>query len=180
VANYREIVTKAVVGKGRKTFSNKYVLKPSEVPTTILGCWVINHNFSGHKSGDKIIVDGSCDINIWYSFDNDTQTIVAKETINYSEVLSITRRNIDNISNDEEIIVRSLRQPTCVNVNIIDDQIEYEIEKELGIELVGDTKVRIAIDDGEDEWEELYDLPDEKQLEETIEQEVNEEFLSDE
>lgn len=43
MANFREIVTKAVIGKGKKTFSNHYTLVPQEAPTTILGCWVINH-----------------------------------------------------------------------------------------------------------------------------------------
>lgn len=41
--NYREIVTKAVIGKGKKSFSNHYSLIPEEKPSTILGCWVINH-----------------------------------------------------------------------------------------------------------------------------------------
>lgn len=43
MANYREIVTKAVVGKGKKHFVNQSTVTPEAVPTTILGCWVINH-----------------------------------------------------------------------------------------------------------------------------------------
>lgn len=43
MASYREIVTKTVIGKGKKIFSNHYNLTPEQVPTTILGCWVINH-----------------------------------------------------------------------------------------------------------------------------------------
>ena len=45
MANTREIVTKAVIGKGKKTFTTTNRAKAEEVPTTILGCWVINHNF---------------------------------------------------------------------------------------------------------------------------------------
>ena len=43
MGSFREIVTKAVIGKGKKLFSNNYTLIPEEIPTTILGCWVINH-----------------------------------------------------------------------------------------------------------------------------------------
>ncbi len=43
MASYREIVTKSVIGKGKKTFTNNYTFSVTEVPTTILGCWVINH-----------------------------------------------------------------------------------------------------------------------------------------
>ena len=45
MANYREIVTKTVLGKAKKSFINHYTLTPEEKPTTILGCWVINHKF---------------------------------------------------------------------------------------------------------------------------------------
>ena len=43
MASTREIVTKAVVGKGKKTFTTTKTVTPECIPTTILGCWVINH-----------------------------------------------------------------------------------------------------------------------------------------
>ncbi|HPE14759.1 MAG TPA: outer spore coat protein CotE [Bacilli bacterium] len=177
MASFKEIVTKAVIGKGKKTFSNKYVMMPSEKPSTILGCWVINHTFKGYKQNEKIMVEGSCDINIWYSYDNDTKTVVAKDTINYQELLNVTRKTESDLSSNEEIIVRSLKQPSCVNVTINNGNIEYEIEKELGIEIVGDTKVRIAIDENEDEWDEIVD---DDEISKEIDNDVKEEFLTDE
>lgn len=178
MASFREIVTKAVIGKGKKTFSNHYTLVPQETPTTILGCWVINHKFKGTKSGDKILVEGTCDINIWYSYDNDTKTLVSNQTISYSELLGITRKKDSDIDGTEEIIVRSLRQPTCTKVEIVNGNVEYDIEKELGIEIVGDAKVRIAVDEEEDEWEEIMD--DEKpNIMEEIDASVKENFITD-
>jgi len=179
MANFREIVTKAVIGKGKKVFSNKYMLMPKELPTTILGCWVINHKFKGTKLDDKILVEGSCDVNIWYSYDFDTKTIVSNETINYSEVVSIARKKEANISDHEEIIVRSLKQPTSTKVEIKDQVIVYDIEKELGIEIVGDVKVRITVDDDEDEWDEIIDEKEEDKILEKIDQEVNENFIDE-
>lgn len=43
MATYKEIVTKAVIGKGKKTFTTTSSIRPEIVPTTVLGCWVINH-----------------------------------------------------------------------------------------------------------------------------------------
>lgn len=40
---YKEIVTKAVIGKGKKTFRNTYELRTTDKIDTVLGCWVINH-----------------------------------------------------------------------------------------------------------------------------------------
>ena len=41
---YKEIVTKAVIGKGKKMTSNSLQIKTEYEPNTILGCWVINHH----------------------------------------------------------------------------------------------------------------------------------------
>ena len=179
MASYREIVTKTVIGKGKKTFSNHYNLTPEQTPTTILGCWVINHNFKGYKNGDKIEVDGSCDVNIWYAYDNDTKTIVTNKTITYRELLNVARKKESDINSEEEIIVRSLKQPTCTKVDIVNNTISYDIEKELGIEIVGDAKVRIAVDEEEDEWDEIIDEKEEEDLMEEIDKGVNENFINE-
>ena len=86
---YKEIVTKAVIGKGKKYYKNKYSIQTEHTPTTVLGCWVINHNFKGYEENGKIIVDGSFDVNIWYSYDNDSKTTVITKKINYIEQATI-------------------------------------------------------------------------------------------
>ena len=54
--------------------------------------------------------------------------------------------------------------------------IDFDIEKELGIEVVGDTKVKIMVEDDEDKWEVFDDNVTDETLEE-IDNEVNEDFL---
>lgn len=179
MANYREIVTKTVLGKGKKLFTNHYSLTPEEVPSTILGCWVINHKFEGVKEQNKIRVRGTSDVNIWYSYDNNTKTLVSKQTITYDELLNVNKRRESNINDNSEVIVESLKDPTCTKVEIKDGKIEYDIEKELGIEIVGDAKVRIAIDDSEDEWEEILEEHEEKDIISEIDKEVKENFIEE-
>lgn len=171
MANYREIVTKAVIAKGKKLFTTEHDVKAINKPTTILGVWVINHNFNGVKDREEIKINGSFDVNVWYSYDNDTKTEVLKDTIQYSEIIRMKNREE---SDEEDIIVRSLKQPNCINVNINDDMIHYSIEKELGVELVGDVKVKIQADDEEDPWEEIVE-----DNEKTIDNSINEEYLSE-
>lgn len=176
MANTREIVTKAVIGKGKKTFTTTNHTKPEEVPSTILGCWVINHNFTGVKTGDKISISGSYDVNIWYSYDNDTKTNVLRERNTYNEFVNVRPRE-EADTTGEDIIVRSLKQPSCTKVEIEQGEIVYTIEKELGIELVGDVKVKIQTNDEEDPWDEIID---ERELDEKIEEEVKEDFIKEE
>ena len=174
MANYKEIVTKAVVSKGKKSFTSEHTLTVANKPSTILGCWVINHNFHGVKNSDTILISGSYDINIWYSYDNDTKTEVVKQTNTYEETVHMRPVESDVLS--EEIIVRSLKQPNCVKIDIDDNTIKYTIEKELGIELVGDIKVKIEANMEEDPWEEIVE---EQKLDDVIDKEVKEDYIEE-
>ena len=56
MANYKEIVTKAVISKGKKLFKTTHSVTVDK-PSTVLGCWVINHNFSGSKNNNDIVIN---------------------------------------------------------------------------------------------------------------------------
>ncbi|MEF2690795.1 MAG: outer spore coat protein CotE [Bacilli bacterium] len=170
MAVYKEIVTKAVIGKGKKSFSDSYTVTPETIPTTVLGCWVINHAFKGYPNSGKIVIDGSFDVNIWYSYDNDTKTNVISKKITYTNTSTVNVKN-GEITPDTEVIVRSLKQPTCKKVEIKDNDITFTIEKELGIEIIGDTKAKILVEDDDESWDTLDDV------EEQIDNEVNENYI---
>lgn len=163
---YKEIVTKAVVGKGKKYYRNTYTVNTETSPNTVLGCWVINHKFSGKEVDGKIEIDGSFDVNLWYSYDNDTKTSVITKNIPYKELVTVSQKETTD-SNSKDIIVRSLKQPSCISAKEKDNSIVIEIEKELGIEIVGDTKVKIAIEEDEEPWDEIAE-----EVTEEVEQEI--------
>ena len=174
MGNYREIISKAIISKGKKIFSQKDSIKVEKKPTTILGCWVINHKFSGIKQNNQILINGSYDINIWYSYDNDTKTDVIKETHNYNEVVKM--RDINDDYDNTSIVVRSLNDPKCVKVNIDSNKIDYQVDLELGIELVGDMKVKIMVDENLDDYN-LIEEEKDNSVDKEIDNEVNEDYL---
>ena len=176
MALYKEIVTKAIIGKGKKYFKDNYNITVNNQPSTILGCWVINHQFKGYKSNDKVGVNGSYDVNIWYSYDNDSKTMVASKKIEYNNLFNVKLRENLDLSNDTDIIVKPLKQPSCSSVNIDSNKIVFDIEKELGIEIVGDTKVKIAIEEDEDPWDDIIDDVDDKTLKD-IDDNVSEQYI---
>lgn len=134
----------------------------------------MTHQFKGTVSGDKVVIDGNFDINIWYSYDDDKKTAVASKNISYSENVNVKTKSGTSLSGSD-IIVRALKQPSCSNVNAKDDVIEFDIEKELGIEVVNDEKVKIAIEEDEEPWDTLDD--DYETVEKTIDEEVKEDFI---
>lgn len=155
MAEYREIVTKAIIGKGKKSTTDSYSLTTEEKANTVLGCWVINHTFSGATVGDKVLVNGSFDVNVWYSYDNDSKTAVSTKRFNYTDTMKM--KSLNDIDVSSEVIVKSLKQPTVSDVSVNDGVVNLNIDKELGIELVGDTKVRVPIEAIDDDYELIED-----------------------
>lgn len=172
--NFREIVTKAVIGKAKKTTVQNVNIKPENNPDTVLGCWVINNKFSGSNQNGRVLVSGSFDVNVWYSYDNDTKTAVTTHNISYQDIMNVTLKNDSTLDNTSEILVRSLRQPTVSNVEVDNGVVDLTIEKEIGVEIVGNTKVKVSVEEFDDDYEELID----EELEDSIDS-IDPEYLEE-
>lgn len=157
MAYYKEIVTKAVIGKGKKTIKSVNVAELNGNIDNVLGCWVINHRFKGYVKDNSIYLSGSYDINIWYSYDNNSKTNVIVNNYTYEEPMNVRINNSSNISQDSEIIVRALNQPSVTNVEIEGKEIKINLESEMGVEVIGDSVVRVSTTDDYDDYEEIID-----------------------
>ncbi len=175
MSSYKEIVTKAVVGKAKKNSISKFSVKPEENPDTILGCWVINHTFEGKNQNGVVSIDGAFDVNIWYSYNNDTKTSVTTKRFAYNDKMQIRLKDGSSLNDASEIIVRSLNQPTVTDVNIKNGEVHLTIEKELGVEIVGNTMLKVSVEEDTDDYEVIEDF-DESSASTGIES-VNDDYL---
>ncbi|MBQ3021130.1 MAG: outer spore coat protein CotE [Bacilli bacterium] len=175
MAYFKEIVTKAIIGKGKKTSNLEHIVQTEDNINTVLGCWVINHIFDGINNNGKVNVNGSYDINIWYSYDNNTKTNVLVRRFNYQDIMNVKIKENSEVDNTSEIIVRALNQPSVTDVNVEGSEIKLTVHKELGVEVVGDTKVRVSV---EDEFEDYEEILDEDEINEALETEVSDDYLN--
>lgn len=173
--NYKEIVTKAIIGKGKKEFKNTYEVNTDKIVDTVLGCWVINHKLRGVHDNEYIKINGSFDVNIWYSYDNNTKTDVINSSVSYEERVRVKLKDNSFLSDESEIIVRSLKNPSCIDVSSNQNNIKYTISKELGIEIVGDQIIRIPISNNEDDYDLIID---EEEVSKEIDNSINEDYLA--
>ena len=173
--SFKEIVTKAVIGKAKKKGVSKFVVKPGEVPDTVLGCWVINHTFEGRGVNGVVEIHGGFDVNVWYSYNNDTKTAVATEHFTYEDRMNIKLKDGAVLNDASEIIVRSLTQPTVTDVHTENGVVELSIEKELGVEIVGNTMIKVSVEEEEDDYEVIDDEPNEEDDE--VIKEIDEDYL---
>lgn len=178
MAYFKEIVTKAVVGKGKKSTTEKFSIKPEEKPSTVLGCWIINHKFQGSTNNGDIYVNGSYDVNVWYSYDNDTKTGVASGNFTYNDKMNVPTSD-SNLTNNTEVIVTSLVEPNVVDVKVEGETVEFNVRKEMGIEVVGDTKIRVNVEDNFDDYTEIVDDETVEDVLQEIDNEIKEDYLEE-
>ena len=167
MANYKEIVTKAVVSKGKKLFTTTKRVKVTN-PSTILGCWVINHEFEATKLNNTVKLDGEFEINIWYSTNNNTRTDIIRETITYKKDIETRTIVKDYLENSDDILARIIQHPTVTNAKILEDFIEVDITFEIVAEIIGETKMKVTVFKEVENWEEEI---------EELDMELNEDFL---
>ena len=164
----REIVTKAVIAKGKKTITLKEEIIPEFNTYSILGVWIINHQFDVIKQNDIVTVDGEFEVNIWYSQDENTKTNICRKKINYQKNIHTRQIVKDYIENSDDAIARIKKHPTCIDAKINDNKITLEIELELICEVIGETKMQVTVFTEPEVW----DVDD-------FENEIDEDFIKD-
>ena len=156
----REIITKAVCGKGRKFSQATHIITPPAKPTGILGCWIINHTYEAEQKGDLIEVVGTYDINVWFSHENNTKTDVAKETVSYVEHVPLSYLDHNHLDTGLKAHAEATQQPNCIDAAVQSDgSVLIKVEREFAVEVIGETKINVVVcpDDGDDKGFEFED-----------------------
>ncbi|EHB64533.1 MULTISPECIES: outer spore coat protein CotE [Paenibacillus] len=143
----REIITKAICGKGRKFSTVTHTVTPPNNPTSILGAWIINHQYEAVAAGDGIEVIGTYDVNIWYSYDKNSQTDVAKETVSYVERVPLSYLDPKHRASTVEVSAEATQEPSCVEASVSSNgtSVILRVEREFAVELVAETKVVVKV-----------------------------------
>ncbi|QVK19467.1 outer spore coat protein CotE [Mycoplasmatota bacterium] len=168
----REIVTKAIVEKGKKAIRFVEKVKTTNPVESVLGCWVLNHNFQAEKTTEGVLIQGIFEVNIWYSYNNNSQTEVTKEMVNYQQEVKTKRKINDYLEKNTDVIVRMIQPPVCSDVKIVDNIIEIEVLLEVAAEVIGETKMRVSVLDQIPN----YDNDDDDDMNE-IDGQINQQFL---
>lgn len=148
---YREIVTKAVLGKGKIANEGEIIVSDLMDVSKILGCWVINHNYTSVFDNNKVFAKGKYDIHVWYGCNSDSDTNIYKRTVDYNEEFDLIMKNKEDINQNNEFIIKCLKYPTCSGLSLNEDgKISVKINKELQLDVIGEAKLRVQISD--EEW----------------------------
>jgi len=167
---YREIVTKAVIGKG-KLNNNVSLSFPCEHKVSkTLGCWIINNDFSPVYEKGKAYIKGKYDIHVWYAYAKDSKTALFQTTHEYQEEVEVHMKNDENVSETSELKAFCTKYPTCTQLRVGEGgKVYLEVEKEYNLDVIGETKLKVQVSKlAEDEW----------LLDEEIDNNVNVDYLN--
>ncbi len=151
---FREILTKAVVGKGRKSSITIHEILPEKAASRTLGCWIINSHATPYvKSDETIEVEGTYDIHIWYGCGEDQDTEIIKRTIDYKELIPFKIKPGERLGMNNDLKAFFVKYPVCTGLKLLENgKIEVVVEKELVVDAVGETKLKVQVTQGEEEW----------------------------
>ena len=144
----REIVTKAVIGRGHRTF--ELVAQMPETPELVirvLGAIMTNHRVEAWKSGDLVEISGSYDVHVWYTYDDDEskESDIVRATVDYGDIIKLRDALREHLLDSDEIIAEEIVAPHATEVRIEAGTIHVDIAFEVAAEVIGETKMRVAI-----------------------------------
>jgi len=143
----REIVTKAVIGKGNRIFEMTTMMpETAGLVKRVLGTAMINHRINAVKSGDLIEITGSYDIHVWYTYeDEEEKTAIVNLNVNYGDIIGLRNALRENLLETDEIVPEEVIAPYATDVRIESGIIHVDVVFEVAVEVIGETKMRVAI-----------------------------------
>ena len=156
--NIREIYTKAIVAKGKKLSRITYNFTLNHFPDDILGCWITNHHYEAVIKNKIPKMIGTFDVHIWYSYHDEMESIVEKHQVTYIDDMQVTKKEDREFESSDQVKGRCLNKPKCLSASHNGKDVTMEIEKEMQIEISGETCIKVEVKDEEEIWDDLEDI----------------------
>lgn len=148
----REIITRAIIGKGKKRTKKKYTF-PLEEVSKVLGCWITNHHCDATIKNGVPQVVGVYDLHVWYSYNQGTDSTLYKTQISYQDDMEVIKKESRYFTSEDDIEAICTKEPKCQDVSLAGNQLIIEIEKEMLVQIIGDATLRIKVQQEEESWD---------------------------
>ena len=105
----------------------------------------ITHEFEGSRNDDLIDINGSFEVDIWYSTEQNMKTDIIREKVTYKKDIKVKRIVTEYLKNSDDVLVKILKHPTVTNAKIIDGEIKIDVDFEILAEVIGETKMQVTV-----------------------------------
>ena len=145
---YREILTKAIIANGTKEINDTKEMLTNDSISKVLGCYVLNHIHNIVTKNQDIYINGSYQVYYWYSFENNTKCALCDSTYEFCDQIPY-EFTLDKIEIDDKTEIKHYVSipPSCTSMKFEDNKIIINIKRKYEIDIIGETKLKVKIDD---------------------------------
>ena len=94
------------VPKGKKAMHITHSINTTKHPYSVLGCWIINHEFEATRNNDLVDINGEFEVNIWYSTEENSRTDVLREKVAYKKDIKVKRIVNEYLKNSDDVLAK--------------------------------------------------------------------------
>ena len=132
---YREIAAKTLTAKGKLSYFNELIFNLDENVSKLLGCWIIDLKQDTYVINKTVHLKGTYSIQLWYAIDNDKKSSVFENRLDFDEVVNMSYRDYETLSDDMFLKVFISKYPTCLGMELNENnEIVLKIEGEFYID----------------------------------------------
>lgn len=169
MAQYQEIVTKAVIGKGKKSFQESFSLNTQNSPSKVLGCWIINNQYNSLLEEGSVYVVGSYEVHVWYAYEEDTKTDIVRYKQEYKDNIPFKMKNGEELTSKSELKAYCPLYPTCSHMLLENGNINLRVDKEFIVDAIGEAIIKVQVSQIiQDDWN----------IDEEIEKNINVDYIN--
>ena len=145
---YREILTKAIIAKGKRKIIDTLKINTNNNISKVLGCWIINHKYEVYLNDQKTFIKGFYEAFLWYGHDNNSKCDLLKHTFEFNDEIPYNfTLEKSNLSNKNELLVYELLNPSASSMKYDNQELIVDVEREYEVDIIGETKIKIKVDE---------------------------------
>ncbi len=116
-------------------------------PQVFSAAGLLTINTVPKKKGENVEVQGSYDINVWFSYNDNTKTEVATSTATYTDIIPLSVRDDHVLSDNMEVIAKPIQQPNTLEATISEEgsSVDVQVEREFVVDCIGETKIAVTV-----------------------------------
>lgn len=140
----KEILTRAVLYKGKIEGVKEEIIELKNNPSKLVGCWIINNNCLTIVENNKLYLEGSYDVHVWYAINDDTDSVLEKKTIKYKEEFIIEEK-FDMSECEYKLYCNEY--PRCIELKLDDGKAIVNVSKNFSVDIIGESKFMVEVND---------------------------------
>ena len=83
---------------------------------------------------------------------------VLKHQVTYIDDMQVIKKEDREFENTDQVKARCIEKPKCLSASFEDVKVTIEIEKEMQIEISGETCIKVEVKNEEEVWDDIEDI----------------------